>query len=86
MYDFSLLKPISKTIGIIGKILFFLGLVIGIITLFNSDFSSGISFIYNIAIGLAILLGGGITGLLLIAFSHLINLFLQIEENTRKPS
>lgn len=86
MYDFSLLKPISKTLGIIGKILFFLSLVIGIITIFNSDFSGDLSFIYNIAIGLAILLGGGIMGLLLIAFSHLINLFLQIEENTRKKS
>lgn len=35
-------------------------------------------------IGAIALLGGGILGLLIILISQLVNLFLQIEENTRK--
>ena len=72
MYDFGYLKPISKIIDVLGRA------IIAIALIASGDF--------NIVIGILVLIGGGILGLLLMLVSNLVNLFLQIEQNTRKQS
>ena len=78
MYDFALLKPVSKIIDILGRVVVSLAVIVGVILITTGDF--------NIIVGVSLLLGGGIIGLLLILVSQLVNLFLQIEQNTRKQS
>lgn len=78
MHDFTLLKPISKIVDILGKVVVSLAAIVGVILITAGDF--------NIIVGISLILGGGIIGLLLILVSQLVNLFLQIEENTRKHS
>lgn len=78
MHDFTLLKPISKIINVLGKVVVSLAAIVGVILITTGDF--------NIIVGISLILGGGIIGLLLILVSQLVNLFLQIEENTRKHS
>ena len=75
MYDFGYLKPISKIIDVLGRAIIAIALIAGIA---SGDF--------NIVIGILVLIGGGILGLLLMLVSNLVNLFLQIEQNTRKQS
>lgn len=78
MHDFTLLKPISKIVDILGKVVVSLAAIVGVILITAGDF--------NIIVGISLIFGGGIIGLLLILLSQLVNLFLQIEENTRKHS
>lgn len=78
MYDFKLLKPVSNIIDVLGRVVIALALIGGLYLISSGD--------YNMIAGIAILLGGGILGLLLILISQLVNLFLQIEQNTRKQS
>jgi hypothetical protein len=77
MYDFKLLKPISNVVDILGRVLIGLSVIAGALFFFSGE-------TYNMILGVAILLGGGIIGLLIMLVSQLVNLFLQIEENTRK--
>lgn len=76
MYDFGYLKPISKIIDVLGRVIITIALIAGIGLIASGDF--------NIVIGILALIGGGILGLLLMLVSNLVNLFLQIELNTRK--
>ncbi|RGX86439.1 hypothetical protein [Bacteroides intestinalis] len=78
MYDFKLLKPVSNIVDVLGRVVIALALIGGLYFISSGD--------YNMIAGIAILLGGGILGLLLILISQLVNLFLQIEQNTRKQS
>lgn len=78
MYDFGYLKPISKIIDVLGRAIIVIALIAGIGFIASGDF--------NIVIGILVLIGGGILGLLLMLVSNLVNLFLQIEQNTRKQS
>ena len=78
MYDFGYLKPISKIIDISGRLVISLS-ILGAIGFFSMGD-------YSILIGIAVLVIGCILGLLLMFISNLANLFLQIEENTRKKS
>ena len=78
MYDFGYLKPISKIIDVLGRAIIVIALIAGIGFIASGDF--------NIVIGILVLIGGGILGLLLMLVSNLVNLFLQIELNTRKQS
>lgn len=77
MYDFKLLKPISNVVDILGRVLIGLSVIAGALFIFSGE-------TYNMILGVAILFGGGIIGLLIMLASQLVNLFLQIEENTRK--
>lgn len=76
MYDFGYLKPISKIIDMIGRLVISLS-ILGAIYFFSMGNDS-------ILIGIAVLIIGCVLGLLLMFISNLANLFLQIEENTRK--
>nr|WP_303777337.1 hypothetical protein [Bacteroides intestinalis] len=78
MYDFGYLKPISKIIDVLGRAIIAIALIAGIGFIASGDF--------NIVIGILVLIGGGILGLLFMLVSNLVNLFLQIELNTRKQS
>lgn len=77
MYDFKLLKPVSNVIDVLGRIVICIAVIAGVLLIFSGE-------TYNMIIGAIALLGGGILGLLIILISQLVNLFLQIEENTRK--
>lgn len=77
MYDFTFLKPISKVVDIIGRVIASLSIIVGILTMFTGE-------PINILIGIVVLFGGSIIGILFILNAQLVNLFLQIEENTRK--
>lgn len=77
MYDFKLLKPVSNIIDVLGRIVICIAVIAGVLLIFSGE-------TYNMIIGAIALLGGGILGLLIILISQLVNLFLQIEENTRK--
>lgn len=76
MYDFGYLKPISNIIDILGRLVLSLAILGSIFFFASGD--------YSIIAGILVLLGGGILGLLLILVAQLVNLFLQIEQNTRK--
>lgn len=78
MYDFGYLKPISKIIDVLGRVILSLAFLISIIF-----FATAGADLFNILIGIGILACGGILGLLLILCAQLVQLFLQIEENTR---
>lgn len=78
MYDFGYLKPISKIIDMIGRLVISLSILGAICFFAMGD--------YSILIGIAVLVIGCILGLILMFISNLANLFLQIEENTRKKS
>jgi hypothetical protein len=77
MYDFKLLKPVSNVVDVLGRIVICIAVIAGVLLIFSGE-------TYNMIIGAIALLGGGILGLLIILISQLVNLFLQIEENTRK--
>ena len=77
MYDFKLLKPVSNVIDVLGRIVICIAVIAGVLLIFSGE-------TYNMIIGAIALLGGGILGLLIILISQLVNLSLQIEENTRK--
>ena len=77
MYDFKLLKPVSNVVDVLGRIVICIAVIAGVLLIFSGE-------TYNMIIGAIALLGGGIFGLLIILISQLVNLFLQIEENTRK--
>lgn len=76
MYDFKLLKPISTALYVLGMVITVLAILAGAVTLSNG--------LYSIFAGICIALGGAVFGVLILAASCLINLLLQIEENTRK--
>lgn len=76
MYDFKLLKPISTALYVLGMVITVLAILAGAVTLSNAP--------YNVFAGICIGLGGAAFGILILAASCLINLLLQIEENTRK--
>lgn len=76
MYDFKLLKPISSTLHVLGVVIAVISVLGGI-----GLMSSGP---YGVFSGICISLGGFAFGILILAASNLINLLLQIEENTRK--
>lgn len=76
MYDFKLLKPISTALYVLGMVIMVLSVLAGAVTVSND--------LYNIFAGICIVLGGIIFGILILSVSCLINLLLQIEENTRK--
>ena len=77
MYDFKLLKPVSNVVDVLGRIVICIAVIAGVLLIFSGE-------TYNMIIRAIALLGGGILGLLIILISQLVNLFLQIEENTRK--
>ena len=77
MYDFKLLKPVSNVVDVLGRIVICIAVIAGVLLIFSGE-------TYNMIIGAIALLGGGILGLLIILISQLVNLFLQIEENTRE--
>ena len=77
MYDFKLLKPVSNVVDVLGRIVICIAVIAGVLLIFSGE-------TYNMIIGAIALLCGGILGLLIILISQLVNLFLQIEENTRK--
>lgn len=77
MYDFTFLKPISKVVDIIGRVIASLSIIVGVLIMLTGE-------PINILIGIGVLFGGSIIGILFILNAQLVNLFLQIEENTRK--
>lgn len=76
MYDFKLLKPISTALYVLGMVITVLSVLAGAVTVSNGS--------YNIFAGICIVLVGFVFGILILSVSCLINLLLQIEENTRK--
>lgn len=76
MYDFKLLKPISSTLYVLGMVVAVLSVLGGIGVMSSSP--------YGLFSGICIALGGFVFGVLILAASCLINLLLQIEENTHK--
>lgn len=76
MYDFKLLKPISTALYVLGMVITVLSILAGIILAYND--------VCAIIVGICIALVGAAFGILILFVSCLINLLLQIEENTRK--
>lgn len=76
MYDFKLLKPISTALYVLGMVITLLSILAGITFISNG--------VCDIFAGICIILGGIVIGILILSSSCLINLLLQIEENTRK--
>lgn len=79
MHDFKLLKPISNLFHILGW-------CVGIILILLGCYFMSEGGHYGVLPGMGTILGGIIVGAFLLLVSNLINLFLQIEENTRKKS
>lgn len=76
MYDFKLLKPISTALYVLGMVITLLSILAGITFISNG--------VCDMFAGICIILGGVVIGILILSSSCLINLLLQIEENTRK--
>lgn len=76
MYDFKPLKSLSTIFYIIGICIAVLSIICGI--------SIIVSDLYAMIIGVLAILGGVAIGISFLIVYYLINLFLQIEENTRK--
>lgn len=79
MYDFGYLKPISNIIDVLGRVFVALSFIAALVAYATSDES-----LFGVLIGVLIFVGGGLLGLFFMLISQLVNLFLQIEENTRK--
>lgn len=77
MYNFKLLTPISNILHVLGVCVAAISILLGMYLI--SESSS-----YALLPCIGIMLGGITLGVLILFVSQLINLLLQIEQNTRK--